>query len=299
MIKRGRIFATLGLILGDLSALIALRPDVGALATDLTAPHAWVASAGADIAASTLAGAALWCVAVWLGVGLTAAAATQLPGTLGRLARAVSRAVLPGAVYRVVAGAAGLGVLFAPVAAGALTAPRLAGGGPTVTSSAVVPSIPSPIWPATTLSPADAHGPSVGTRPEVTTAPNTKPMPTPTWPSSPVTRMPPIPKRATGSAAGSAPAPVPRAVHPRPARHSRATQPVTKAPIPGRAVVIRSGDSLWRVAAARLGRKATPANIADSWPQWYAANRAAIGDDPGLIRVGQVLQPPAPAGSGR
>ena len=63
-------------------------------------------------------------------------------------------------------------------------------------------------------------------------------------------------------------------------------------PQPPRAVRVQPGDSLWLIAAHRLGRRADPDDIAATWPRWYAANRAVIGDDPNLIHPGQVLQPP-------
>jgi hypothetical protein len=59
-------------------------------------------------------------------------------------------------------------------------------------------------------------------------------------------------------------------------------------------VTVRRGDSLWSLAAARLGRRATDARIAVEWPRWYAANRHVIGPDPSVIRPGQQLQPPPP-----
>ena len=59
--------------------------------------------------------------------------------------------------------------------------------------------------------------------------------------------------------------------------------------------VVKQDDSLWSVAAAELGPKATDETIAARWPQWYAANRQLIGPDPNLIHPGQVLNPPAPS----
>jgi nucleoid-associated protein YgaU len=60
-------------------------------------------------------------------------------------------------------------------------------------------------------------------------------------------------------------------------------------------VVVREGDSLWALAARELGAGATSEAIAARWPEWYAANRHVIGDDPNLILPGQVLRvPPAP-----
>jgi hypothetical protein len=59
-------------------------------------------------------------------------------------------------------------------------------------------------------------------------------------------------------------------------------------------VVVRTGDSLWSIAAARLGPLASDAEIAGSWPRWYARNAPVIGPDPGLLRPGQVLSAPEP-----
>jgi hypothetical protein len=63
------------------------------------------------------------------------------------------------------------------------------------------------------------------------------------------------------------------------------------------AVTVRAGDSLWSIAAARLGPDATAAAIATQWPRWYAENRSVIGDDPTLILPGQQLRAPAEHGT--
>lgn len=63
-------------------------------------------------------------------------------------------------------------------------------------------------------------------------------------------------------------------------------------PAPDPAVVVRRGDTLWGIAASRLGRGTPPAQVARAWPRWYAANRGVVGPDPGLIRPGQRLAPP-------
>jgi hypothetical protein len=62
---------------------------------------------------------------------------------------------------------------------------------------------------------------------------------------------------------------------------------------PGAAVVVRRGDTLWGVAAEHLPAQAAPGQIAQAWPTWWAANRVAIGADPGLIHPGLRLTPPA------
>lgn len=59
-------------------------------------------------------------------------------------------------------------------------------------------------------------------------------------------------------------------------------------------VVVRRGDTLWDIAARALGPDASIADVAASWPDWYAANRSTIGPDPDLILPGQLLRPPTP-----
>lgn len=59
--------------------------------------------------------------------------------------------------------------------------------------------------------------------------------------------------------------------------------------------VVRTGDSLWAIAAADLadrGLTHDEAAIAAEWPRWYVANRTTVGPDPHLIHPGQELQPP-------
>jgi nucleoid-associated protein YgaU len=56
-----------------------------------------------------------------------------------------------------------------------------------------------------------------------------------------------------------------------------------------------AGDSLWLIAARRLGPDATDAAIAAAWPRWYAANRTVVGADPDMIIPGQVLTAPSAA----
>jgi resuscitation-promoting factor RpfA len=58
-------------------------------------------------------------------------------------------------------------------------------------------------------------------------------------------------------------------------------------------VTVQPGDSLWLIAAKRLGSGARPDAIAAEWPRWYAANRDRIGPDPGVLRPGeQLVSPP-------
>jgi nucleoid-associated protein YgaU len=59
------------------------------------------------------------------------------------------------------------------------------------------------------------------------------------------------------------------------------------------AVVVRPGDTLWRLAAAALPATASDAEIVTATHRWYARNRRVIGPDPDLIRPRQHLRPPA------
>jgi nucleoid-associated protein YgaU len=54
-------------------------------------------------------------------------------------------------------------------------------------------------------------------------------------------------------------------------------------------VLVRSGDSLWTIAARELGAHPDAARIAAAWPRLYAANRNVIGADPNLLRTGEHL----------
>jgi nucleoid-associated protein YgaU len=58
------------------------------------------------------------------------------------------------------------------------------------------------------------------------------------------------------------------------------------------AVVVRPGDSLWRIAARSLRPRSSAPAIAAAWPTWWAANRSVVGPDPNLIVPGQRLRPP-------
>lgn len=57
-------------------------------------------------------------------------------------------------------------------------------------------------------------------------------------------------------------------------------------------VVVRSGDTLWAIAARALGPDASELEISRAWPAWYEANREAVGDDPDLLRPGTRLAIP-------
>jgi hypothetical protein len=285
MLLRARLTA---LALGDLTALTLLRPRFGALAGRMAQPHAWVRVAGVDGALVQVAGAALWVVAAWLGTGLLAGLAGRLPGAAGAAGRALAQRVLPGALYRLVAGGAGLGVLLSPVAAlavptaipTAVAASELRTAswpeGPTaIPTAAAASELPTPSWPRGSAALPTAVGVSR--------------LPTPTWPG--------VPAAATSRPHVSPAAPTARVI-PAPAWPG-GTAPAAHRPHPPdpptppeKRVTVRPGDSLWRIAARHLDAPPVPERIAHAWPRWYAANRAVVGPDPSLIRPGQVLRPP-------
>src|SRR6266516_4545938 len=127
------------LVIVDAVALVLLFPHWAELARDVAAPHSWLERVGADRVAIRLGTAALWLVALWLAIGLAALAVTTAPG---RVASQLARQLLPAVVIRAVAGAAGIGVLIAPVAADAEAASNVPG---TTRAAATAQMLPS--WP--------------------------------------------------------------------------------------------------------------------------------------------------------
>lgn len=99
---------------------------------------------------------------------------------------------------------------------------------------------------------------------------------------------------ANSGATGIDPLWQPRAPVPEPGLLGSGRQRAAEQPAPPHQgeVVVKQGDSLWSIAARQLGPLASDVDIARHWPKWYAANQQVIGDDPGLIVPGQVLQPP-------
>jgi hypothetical protein len=225
-------------VLADLGALVTLRPH-GSLIARLRHPASWIAQVGADRVVATLCATGIWLAAAWLALGIAGATVAALPGSIGRVGHRVARAVLPRTLYRIVAGAAGLGVLLSPVLASGAPAPRPG------SAVAAMPT-PTPQWPS------DA------------------PVPVPLWPTNPAARPTRTPEHRRAQPSRSAP-------------HRSQPQPV----------VVRRGDTLWRIAADHLPGHPSAQRIAASWPRWYAANRAVIGADPDLIVPGQHLYPPA------
>jgi nucleoid-associated protein YgaU len=57
-------------------------------------------------------------------------------------------------------------------------------------------------------------------------------------------------------------------------------------------VIVRPGDTLWAIARRSLRPGASEAEVAAASVEWFAANRAVIGNDPDLIFPAQRLHPP-------
>jgi nucleoid-associated protein YgaU len=107
--------------------------------------------------------------------------------------------------------------------------------------------------------------------------------PAPAWPSDSPSAAPiPLPPPAL-------PSDIP------PATPTRPPSPAVTTPSSAAAtVVVEPGDSLWLIAAHRLGPDASPTQIDEEWRAWYSTNEATIGADPGLLHPGTVLDAPDP-----
>jgi nucleoid-associated protein YgaU len=111
-------------------------------------------------------------------------------------------------------------------------------------------------------------------------------------------------RRQSTEAPGTSPAELTSGADTAPGTHETASAPVaTAANIPtppgergslsdANTYRVHPGDSLWSIAAAHLGEHATTENVARAWPEWYRANRPALGPDPHLIHPGQLLHVP-------
>lgn len=189
----------------------------------------------------------------WLAIATSLSALAQVPGAIGTACSRLAARVTPAIVARAVA----LAVGSALVTAGA---PATASPFGTASASAPAAVMTLDRSPDPTFRPFTEPIPSSGS---LASAP--EPAFVPLAPSSPVATAPSI------EALEHTPRPLPEA---------------------GEVHVVRRGDTLWDIAAARLGPGATPADIAAAWPRWYAANRHLIGPDPSHIVPGQRLIPP-------
>lgn len=225
---------------------------------------------GEDIAAGAAA-AGLGLLAWWTAALALAFTAELLRRHGSARAAAVIRVLAPGFMRRLASAVLGVQLVAVPVGAGtaALGVPAAPpAAGPVEPTPASAAFLASPAGPADVSVPVHAGGgpEDGGPVPEGTDRP-------------PVLRGPRV-------SPGWQPAPVP-------------CGPGLLAREPGRqqdarsaGVVVKRGDSLWSIAAERLGPYASDAEIAASWPRWYEENALLIGPDPGLLLPGQALTPP-------
>jgi nucleoid-associated protein YgaU len=233
-------------------ALLGLAPAVAALA-----PSPWSSPAAPGPAAPLVAALGLlaWACTGWLLLVVLVTAGGQLPGALGRGAGRLGRRLAPATLHGLLRVA--LGSALVTTAAGSVLA-GTAHADPGAPVAAVSPALD---WPTAVSSPA-ATSPS---------------------PSASATPLPGTPVPPTQAPGTAVPPSVATASPVAPHRPHRAAAP---------GVVVRRGDSLWSIAAHALGPRATDAQVAQAWPQWWSANRAVVGADPDLLHPGTPLSPP-------
>lgn len=255
-----------------------------------------------DAVVSVLAAALGLLICVWLGLGtVTSLAAALLDGRPGGhiwgwLARRTAPRVLRRAVVLAV-GLALTGVVVPAVAAPLGPSGRVDPAAARLTDRDLDPSwlptggsLPAVTGTAPLGGPADR--PATGRAGASAAAPGAPVTAAPTA-SAPITRGPGGPSApgeqvaapsGSGNASASVPTPPSAGIPSGPGR--------TRAPADEPTVLVRRGDSLWALAARRLGPGASIAEIAAEWPRWYVVNRAVIGPDPDRLRPGQRLTPP-------
>lgn len=283
---------SVGLGLGGAGvSLLALAPSPAA--TRATLDHLAAGSTSAESGLVALLGMVGWLCLLWLVSGAVLSVAGALPGAVGRLAARAARRVAPAVVRRAVEAAMGVSLVTGTLGATSAyadpplpvhsAAPVLGDVGPfdrpvssssgatsepgRAASAAPVPSAsPSPAGPAAVITVAPGDGSFLIEIPSAAPqVPGERPTPAAT-PRGP--RVAADPALVTGP------------VRPRDSASSAE-------------VVVRRGDTLWGLAAARLGADAGAREIDAEWRRWYAANRAVIGADPNLILPGQRLTAPA------
>jgi resuscitation-promoting factor RpfA len=272
------------LTLLDCFAVWRLTPSFGALRSELSAPHAWLTRVGTDAALGSTAGALLWVASLWLAIGLLTTLAAAMTGRRHGRLDAISRRFTPELVRRLVLASTGASIALSPIVmmlpASAAPTINAVPADPGRTLAGLTDDVNVPLridWPVDTAADQSPPGRAL---------------------SEPDTARDGLPgselagnEAATGRA--TKPNPVPPSVvdAPLPTTPAPPLDPNPQAPS---SVVVRPGDSLWRITGERLGPLATDHRIAVAWPYWYRANRRVIGGDPSLLRPGERLTAPAP-----
>ena len=288
-VRAGLLAGLLGWIAAARTAVATARDTVAAYGSGpLTLDQALGGLAAAcGLAVLTWAALVTVCTAVAAGC----AARGRLGGPASRVADGIAAGIAPASLRRLLALALGAALVSGalPARAGtAMPAPRL-----TVTAFESSPALDTSPASGPSLDPAWAPAPA-GSGPGLARGgPATGDL-DPGWSPSPSARG--TPRAAPRTAPRTVPRTVPRAA----TTTGRDAPPAGWSP-PGRrrpaahedrAVVVRRGDTLWDIAARRLGPGASDAEIATAWHRWYAANAAAIGPDPDLLLPGRRLTPP-------
>lgn len=258
------MFRPLGFVLAWSSAvvvLVRLGPDLAAIDLGSDAGRTcttWLtwASTHPDEALVALAASLAWLLLAWVAVAFLVVIGAAGAGRGSCWCRRAARVLVPRIVRHGLEAILGLGIaaVTATPALAATTGPT-----PPIPSLDRAPATavrlaPLPAVPAPVLAPA-ATSPTP--LPDVDRAP-----------SSPPVDGPAPPRVHDPALAGALP--------------------------PSDEIVVRRGDCLWNVVQRFLGPTASDADVARTWPQWYAHNRGAVGADPDLLLPGTVLTPPPP-----
>ncbi|BDO42791.1 LysM peptidoglycan-binding domain-containing protein [Cellulomonas sp. NTE-D12] len=226
-------------------------------------------------------------VLAWLTLSCAVAAAcltARATGAGWRRGEAWVQRWAPAVVRRAVVIAVGAGIGLS-AATGASAADAVPTGSPVPTVSATAAPDAGrdlgwvPTEPGTSAVPSGAPAPTVlgepDTRPDAS-LPSAYPLGTP----------------ASAGTAGGAARTV-AAESPSGAHAMSSNSPSAGTGVAPGTVTVAPGDTLWAIAARHLPAGADDAQIAATWPVWYAANATRIGTDPDLIRPGLVLSVPA------
>jgi hypothetical protein len=253
-----------------------------------TVPAVLDGSAGVDEAFTALAALIGLALLAWLAlmvVAVTVVALQPGDGRMSALADRLGAVVTPAGLRRLLTLAIAGAIVSGASPAHAAELPQRR---PAVTSTAVVSS-----WRPLAHASAGAGDLDPGWAASSTVR-SAAPA-APTRSASPTKPPATSPASATSARTASAGAATPAAFDPAWGGPERARP----GSYPEEAVVVRRGDTLWDIAARDLGRAATDAEIARSWPLWFTANRATIGPDPDRLTPGQRLYPPVTRAGGQ
>lgn len=287
-----------------LAALTALSLTTAGLLAAATVPLVPEAPIRLDAAVGVLVLAAGACAAAWttawMALTLCCIVAAQAGARRERLERVTLR-LAPAVARRFVAAAIGATLAVGAMPAHAQDTIPVADVGWQVSSERAAPATDVGTAESPGLRPPAPSGrvasPPAPAAHELTSAPEPAGRATSRVPRSPGKATPADSStRASESALATERVQHPVAGSREPTRASGSTQRRAAAEAPsGETVTVRAGDTLWALAASALGAHATDAAVAQEWPLWHDANRELLGDDPNLIRPGDVLSVPTVA----